>query len=187
MSIELSWDLFIIVFFVVIISYSFIIGRVQTSKIILSSYLSLFAADAIGNYFEIFLAQASPVINIFDVTNPEYSTMIVKMTVFIAGMVLFAVKGAFEVYLPEEKPVIEFSLTLYFGFLSAAIIISGILVYISGGSFLHAGKDMTLFFQENIYSQSYLVQFMILNKNLWFLVPVLSFLGLSFIRPVDAD
>ena len=49
MEINLSWDLFVIVFFAVIIAYSFIIGRNQTLKVIIASYIAILASDGIGN------------------------------------------------------------------------------------------------------------------------------------------
>ena len=51
MNIELSWDLFVLVFFVVIMAYSLIIGRDNTLKVILGTYVAALTADAAGNLF----------------------------------------------------------------------------------------------------------------------------------------
>ncbi len=51
MNIQLTWDLFILVFFVVIVAYSLIIGRGNTLKVILGTYVAALAADAFGNIF----------------------------------------------------------------------------------------------------------------------------------------
>ena len=54
MDIKLSWDLFIAVFFIIIVAYSFIIGLNGTIKVILGTYIAIVCADAIGLIFELF-------------------------------------------------------------------------------------------------------------------------------------
>ena len=51
MNLNLSWDLFILVFFAVVVAYSFIIGKNQTLKVILGTYLAVLCADGMGNLF----------------------------------------------------------------------------------------------------------------------------------------
>jgi lipoprotein signal peptidase len=52
MNLLLSWNLFIIAIFIVIIAYSYIIGINKTVKTIIASYLAILAADGIGNIFK---------------------------------------------------------------------------------------------------------------------------------------
>jgi hypothetical protein len=59
-NLRLSWDLFIIVFFGVIIAYSFIIGRNQTLKIIIATYMAILTADGLGNLFQTYLLPTAP-------------------------------------------------------------------------------------------------------------------------------
>jgi len=56
MNITLSWDLFVIVFFVVILAYSLIIGRDNTLKVVVGTYISMIAADAGGALFAKYLS-----------------------------------------------------------------------------------------------------------------------------------
>ena len=51
MDLQLTWDLFIIVFFVIVVAYSLIIGRDNTIKVILGTYVAIVCADAIGALF----------------------------------------------------------------------------------------------------------------------------------------
>ena len=48
MNVTLTWDLFIIVFFAVIITYSFIIGRREAIKIIIATYIAIVAVQGSG-------------------------------------------------------------------------------------------------------------------------------------------
>jgi hypothetical protein len=56
MNITLSWDLFVVVFLVVIIAYSLIIGRDNNLKVILGTYVSMIAADASGALYAQYLS-----------------------------------------------------------------------------------------------------------------------------------
>jgi hypothetical protein len=173
------------VFFTIIIAYSFIIGKQNTIKLVIASYLSLFAADAIGNMANIFVFQSEPLITIFYGINVSQTLIIMKITLFVVFMVSFAVSGAFDITMKEERPTLEFFMTFYFGTLSAGIIVSTILVFSSGASFLSTG-GATITVIEDMYASSYFVRFIALNSNLWFSLPVISFLTLSFIKHMDS-
>ena len=185
MQIHLSWDLFIVVFFLIILSYSFIIGKSNTVKLVLSSYVSLLAADAIGNMMHTFFLTAHPVIQIFAVPEEDISFIIVKITLFVLFMVLIAVRGSFQITMQKEEAFIEFFTTFLFGSLSAGMIISGILVFASGSSFIMGGVPIIESNISEMYDESYLVKLMILNYNLWFSLPVLSFIVLSLTRGTE--
>ena len=62
MNIVLSWDLFIVVFFSVIIAYSFIVGRNQTIKIIIGTYMATLAADGVANLAHKYLGGPTPIV-----------------------------------------------------------------------------------------------------------------------------
>jgi hypothetical protein len=49
MNVTLTWDLFIIVFFAMVMAYSYIIGRHQAAKIIFASYIAIIAVQGLGN------------------------------------------------------------------------------------------------------------------------------------------
>ena len=66
MEINLSWDLFVIVFFTVIIAYTFIIGRNQSIKVIISTYIAILAADGVSNLIDLYFLGANPTIKAFD-------------------------------------------------------------------------------------------------------------------------
>lgn len=186
MQINLTWDLFIIVLFIIIIAYSFIIGKSNTVKLVLASYLSILAADAIGNMIDLFILNASPIIYVFNTTGNSQFLVISKITLFILFMVSFSVKGAFEITMNEERPSMEFLSTFFFGALSAGVIISGILVFTSGMSLI--GGTSGAIDNSNIadmYQQSYLVKVMVMNYNLWFALPAVSFLVISLVKQLE--
>lgn len=183
MAIKLSWDLFIIVFFTVIIAYSFIIGKNQTMKVIIGTYIAVLTADGLGNLVEQYvLGTKGAAPNILPVGLQDSALIILKIVVFILGIVLIAVRGGFDVQLPYETTTIGKLITTFcFGFLNAGLIVSTILVYISGFSFVEASAELASNPIFDLYKQSPLVAVIINNYNFWFSLPAIAFVFSSFI------
>lgn len=181
MNIQLSWDLFIIVFFVVIVAYSLIIGRDNTLKVILATYVSTLAADATGNMFGSYVNNSEFFVKFlkFLSLGSENETIIfVKVMVFVALVILFSVKGAFTVETIDDRifPIRILLSVLYAG-LSAGLIISTILIFVSGISFVTViGAQTTGSALLDIYNQSQFVRSIVGNLYLWFSIPALAFL-----------
>ncbi len=181
MEINLSWDLFVVVFFVIIMAYSFIIGRNNTLKVILGTYVAALAADACGNIFGKYFAGSEifmKILKVATVTTDQEAIVFVKVLVFVTLVILFAVRGAYEVRTSEDSSsIIRMILTVIYAIFSAGLIISTILVFVSGISFLGAGSA------ENvstaiwpIYNKSELIRAMVTHSYLWFAAPAAAFL-----------
>ncbi len=183
MNISLSWDLFVIVFFVVIVAYSFIIGRDNTLKVILGTYVSIIAADAAGSLFATYFAGSALFLNILkfaSVSNEQEAVVLVKVTIFVVLVILFAVKGAFEVDTVDDRSAaIRMVLSVIYAVMSAGLIISAILVFVSGvplisnnvGAITVANGGLW-----DIYTKSALIRNIVQHSHLWFSIPALSFL-----------
>src|SRR3989339_475016 len=109
MNIQLSWDLFVLVFFIVIVAYSFIIGRDNTLKVILGTYIAMIAADSLGNIFGASFS-GSPIfmkmLESASVSNDQEAIVFVKVLLFVVMVILFAVRGAFSVRTVDDKSAI---------------------------------------------------------------------------------
>lgn len=180
MNISLSWDLFVIVFFVVIVAYSFIIGRDNTLKVILGTYVSMIAADAGGNLFADYFAGSQmfmKLLNFASVNNEQEAVVFVKVIVFVVLVILFAVRGAFIVDTVDDRSAaIRLVLSVLYAVMSAGLIISTILVFISGVSLVGGGDFGTDNALWGIYDSSNMIRSIVNNSHLWFSMPALSFL-----------
>lgn len=181
MDIQLSWDLFILVFFIIIVAYSLIIGRDNTLKVILGTYVAALAADAIGNMFGKYIGNSDAFVSILqflNLGNENEAVVFVKVTGFVALVILFAVKGAFIVETVDDRSApIRILLSLLYAVMSAGLIISTILIFVSGVSFISLGGDGAVGTALwDVYSESQFVRAMVGNLYLWFAVPALSFL-----------
>lgn len=182
MDINLSWDLFVIVFFAVIIAYSFIIGRNQTLKIIIASYIAILAADGIGNLIELYLIGEQAVVGQIKVANTEVTLVIVKIFIFVASIVLIATRGRFTINMEHPRSSItHIALNLVYGILSAGLITSTILIYTSGASLVEDGGIIMNEAVLAMYRDSIMVQTMINNYNIWFALPAVTFVVSSFL------
>ena len=191
MNLVPTWDLFILIFGVIIIAYSFIIGRHRTVKIIISSYIAILAADGIGNLlYTHFLAPDATFPALKLSLGSEYLAMI-KVVGFIAAIVLMTLHGSFEAEIKDGgNQVVSVATTMLYGVLSAALIVSAILVYVSGGSFVTAFiKEAAITPSElsrSIYTQSQIAKLLIDNSALIFSLPAVVFIVNSFVLPHGA-
>lgn len=181
MDIKLSWDLFILVFFVVIVAYSFIIGRDNTLKVILGSYVAALAADATGNLFARYFGGSDLFVKILKFAalgTEDEAVIFVKVLIFVSLVILFAVRGAFTVSTQASSGPTKLLVSIVYAVMSAGLIISTILVFVSGVSFVGGTSSGTSAW--DVYQQSRFVQSMVQNSYIWFSVPALAFLIQSF-------
>ncbi|MFH1546198.1 MAG: hypothetical protein ABIE14_02385 [Patescibacteria group bacterium] len=178
MQILPTWDLFIIVFFAIILAYSFIVGRNSTLKIIIATYIAILTADGFGNILDRFILSDARLLETPTALGPE-SLVIFKILFFVLVILLITVRGSFFVAMDRERSLIlNLATTGAFGFLSAGLIISTILVYISGGVFV---GNATSAIGVDITADSLLAKMMTENYNIWFSLPAIAFLVMSFV------
>ena len=180
-NIRLSWDLFILVFFGVVIAYSFIIGRNKTVKVIISTYMAILTADAIGNLLQTYLLPSAPALQ---GAMGDQALVLIKIFTFVLVIVLLAIKGGFQVDVSPERSVVTRILgNLSFGFLNAGLMVSTILVYLTGGSFVTG--SIRAGFESNLYQESHFIQTIVDNYNIWFALPVLAIVIVSLFQHVE--
>lgn len=180
-NLRLSWDLFILVFFGVVIAYSFIIGRNQTLKVIISTYMAILTADGLGNLIKTYLLPAAPTLQ---GEMGDQAMVLIKIFTFVLVIVILSIKGGFRVNISPERSIVTRVLAnLTFGFLNAGLIVSTLLVYLTGGSFvtgtIPAGAEASL------YHESLFVKSIIDNYNVWFSLPVIGVVLVSLFQRAE--
>ncbi|MEK7523946.1 MAG: hypothetical protein AAB588_02845 [Patescibacteria group bacterium] len=180
---KLSWDLFVIVVFAVIIAYSFIIGKSSTLKVIIGSYIAILTADGIGNLFKQYVLSSQQMVQFlkfFGIGSEDKTMILVKIVVFITAIVIISMKGGFEIHGSLRRGgTIGVIMNLIFGFLSAGLVVSTLLVYVSGASFVGGNVSMVNNTLAAAYNESEMVKMMIDNYNFWFALPAVCFLVAS--------
>ncbi|MBP7057121.1 hypothetical protein KBB08_01375 [Candidatus Gracilibacteria bacterium] len=167
-----TWNLFILILFTVIVAYSLIIGSNRTAKIILSSYVAVLAADGLGNLFYTFFTNPNRVFSLVTIQSASQTLVTVKILLFIGLIILLTLRGGFEPTVdPKGSNLWVFLVNIVLGTLSAGLIVSAILVYFSGGSFLPSVGFTPTDIAKSIYEQSPIARLMIDQNSLWFSLP----------------
>jgi len=189
MNLTLSWDLFILVFFAVVVAYSFIIGRNATLKVITASYVAILCSDGLGNMFAKYLASSEPflkLLKLFSIGNSDQATAFFKVLILIILIVFIAVRGLFNYDAMDDRPMtLRLAILLILGVLSAGLMMSTMLIFVAGQS-LVSSVFMPNNILADIYHQSRLVRIMLDYSNMWFFLPGLSIVVISFFNKKSA-
>lgn len=180
-----TWDLFIIIFAILIVAYSFIVGRDRTVKIIIGTYIAILSADGIGNLLFNHLLGPDATVPLFNFSLGSSYIILIKIICFVSLIVILTLKGAFEADVNDfDGHIASIAISSLYGLLSAGLIVSAILVYVSGGSFITAFlTDIVPQPSElahSIYDQSIIAKAMIDNSALIFALPAVTFIISSF-------
>jgi len=182
MEITLSWDLMVIVFFAVIIAYSFIVGKDESVKIIIASYISILAIQGIGDLLQLFFQHSGSATAMLGFSVGDNVLSITKLVLFVAMIIFLAIRGGFEMqYAKELDNIWEPIITAAFGISTAGLLLTALLTYIAARPLL----DPTLISAPLIgplVHQSTLVQWMVLYQDVWFCLPALLLVGVGFLN-----
>lgn len=181
-QISLSWDLFIVIFFAVTMSYGFIVGRHESMKIIIASYIGIIATQGIGSVAARLSVHSGATFASMGI--PMDMTMIAlgKMFLFALCVIIFVIRSGIEVsYEKDAGTVLNIVYTGLFGFSTAGLIVSTILMYASGTGILSSVliADGAL---GPLVATSTLMQLMIHNQDIWYTLPAFLIIAMGFIH-----
>lgn len=181
MNLQLSWDLFIIVFTAIITAYSFIIGRRQTIKIIMAVYVAFLAADGLGYFIKETLGYRIPSAAFgFD---PASAAIVTTILLFILFIVILARHSAFEVLVEDDSGGVAYFLsTAYTAILCALLMVSGILFFLSGNSFTIVNQMANPTMINAVSAQSNIAHLIIEYFHVWFFLPAFSLIFFTFVQ-----
>lgn len=182
MEITLSWDLMVIVFFAVVIAYSFIVGKDESVKIVIASYISILAVQGIGNIITMFFRNAGTATGIESISADNNVLSVVKLLIFVSMIIFLAIRGGFSI---EDSSafggIVEPIITAAFGIATAGLLLTALLTFIAARPLL----DTTIInapLLAPLLQQSTLVQWMVLYQDVWFCLPALLLLVLGFLN-----
>jgi hypothetical protein len=182
LNLTISWDLFIVVFFAIVMSYSFIIGKHQSIKIIIASYIGIITTQGIGNVWTRVLGNASSSLASVGIPFDISMIAIAKIFLFALCIILFVIRSGISIeYEKENGTVMTIVLTGLFGFSTAGLVLSTLLTYVAGSGIL----DATLIAHSviaPIVKNSPLMQVMIFNQDLWFTLPAFLIIATGFVQ-----
>lgn len=176
MELALTWDLLVIVFFAVVVAYSFIVGKDEAVKIIIASYVSIVAVQAAGNLLDLLLGESQPVAAFLGLGFDATVLSTVKLVLFVAAIIGLAVAGGFEMHYARPLPGFwEPVATAVFGFVTAGLLLSALLTFVAARPILDQGLASAAYLSPLLIG-SPLVRIMVDYQNVWFALPALLLL-----------
>jgi hypothetical protein len=187
MNITLSWDLFVIVFFAIVVAYSFIIGKLESVKIIVATYIATVSVQGLGNILSRVTGESQPMFAIIGMGIDPTTFAVAKIITFIAITVFIAARGGLDIVYTRESGVILTTIfTGLFGFATAGLILSTLLTFVAGSPIL-SPTIMTSAAVAPFLEGSRLMRLMVENQDLWYTLPALLLVLVGFLGSVGAD
>lgn len=179
MDLTLTWDLLLILFFGIVIAYSFIVGKEESGKIIIASYIAAVAVQGLGNIGDLLTQDSSTVADVLGFTVSDNIMSSIKLILFTVSIIIIAVRGGVAVDYEKEFPGwVNLLITTAYGIATAGLLLCILLTYVA-----HAAILSTTIAQSPsiapLLSQSQLVQIMIDYQNLWFAAPAALLIGIG--------
>ncbi len=181
MPLTLSWDLFVIVFFGVVVTYSFIIEKDEAVKVIIFSYTAIVSAEAVAHL----MGRLTTTTNLLATLGLPLNINIIegtKLIVFVGMIILLAIRSGFDVGSETEHgSIMNFLVTALCGFATAGLLLSTLLTFVAGAPLLsmNLAQMSTL---APIMQQSQLMQAMILYQDVWLVLPAALLVGVGIIN-----
>lgn len=186
MSLTLSWDLFVIVFFAIIITYSFIIGKHESIKVIIATYIAIVSGQAAGNILESLAGNPQPWLTNLGLSINLTILGSTKLVIFVATIILLDIRGGFEVeYGKDGNGLADVLLTGLYGFATAGILLSTLLTFVAGAPLLDSNLANAASLSP-IIQQSRLMQIMVYQQDLWFSFPAVLLIVVGIVSREEA-
>lgn len=181
MTITPTWDLFIVVFFGLVITYSFIIGKHEAVKLIVSTYIAILAVEGISNIIERLSGESTPLLNIMGLSIDTDILTAIKLVVFIALIIFIAVRSGLVIdYSKDPGGMVNVLLTGIFGFATAGLLLISLFIFVTDVALLDPNIE-NLETASALMQKSRLTQIMLLNQDLWFSLPALLLIAVGFL------
>ncbi len=182
LSLTLSWDLFIIVFFAIVMSYSFIIGKDQSMKVIIASYIAIIATQGIGNVLTRLVGTSQAAFASVGIPFDITLVSLAKIFVFAICIIIFVTRSGIDLsHTKDTGTILSIVYTGLFGFSTAGLIVSTILTYAGGNGILDSGI-VTSSVLTPLIQGSTLMQLMVLNQDIWFTLPAFLIVAVGLIH-----
>lgn len=182
MGLTLSWDIAIIVFFGIVMTYSFIIGKHESVKVIIGTYMSIIVVQSIGNILERIVGVQSTGVHILGLGADITVLSAMKIVLLLFFVVAFAIKSGIDVtYGKQTGTVLGILYTGLFGLTTAGLIVASLLTFATNGGILD-GHALPWNQLAPIANGSRMMLLLVLNQELWFSLPAILILATGFLH-----
>lgn len=155
-----TWDLFITLFFVVVVGYGVILQREKIIATLVSTYVALAVATVWGDTVYNFFHGNAILFNQFWIRS-NLSEFSIKALLFAIVIVLLTVKGDFAVTMGKAEGLMSSVFVFLYSFFNAGLIASSVLNFLPAAS------------KASIVAQSHLAQSIVHYEVAWIVIPAI--------------
>lgn len=183
MNLSLSWDIALIAFAGIVLTYNLIIGKHQSVRVIIGTYISIIASQGIGNVIQRLAPTSIRTFVLIPGVGMNISVIgIVKIVLLLALVIGFAIRSGIEInYAKQTGTTMSMILSALFGLATAGLLAAGILTFATGGGILD-GQAVRWSQLAPIASGSQLLLLLVLNREIFFTLPALLILAAGFLH-----
>lgn len=181
MMLVLSWDLLLIVVVALIVAYSFIVGKEESVKIILSTYVAAVAVQGFGNMLEKGIGASSGFLTTVGMLPKTEWIAMLKLVLFTVAVVFLAVRAGFEIrYTKAAEGWQNTLLTACIGFANASLLLATLVAFVAGRAILDPLLALTPALLP-LMQESTLVWALVQYQDAWFALPAFLLVGAGFL------
>ncbi|TSC79386.1 MAG: Uncharacterized protein G01um101425_666 [Candidatus Peregrinibacteria bacterium Gr01-1014_25] len=181
LNVSLTWDLLIMVFVAIITAYSFIVGRRESLKIILATYVAAVAVQGISAFLAWLLSGSTHMLTLLGIppTLPVFA--VVKLLLFVACIIAIVVRGGLSIDDEGVEGLVATALTAASGLVTAGLLLVTLLTYIAGAPLLdpHLAQSPAL---QQLLEQSSLASVIVQQQALLYTLPAILLITSGFLR-----
>lgn len=181
-AVALSWDLAVVVFFAILMSLGFIIGKNRLITVIIASYIAVIATEGIGRVF-LRLTGGGP--KFFGIAGIPFDPILLslgKIFLFALCAIIFMLRSGIDVsHNKDTGSVVTIIYTGLLGFSLSGLITSTILSYAAGSSLFTSGFLSASIAGPQLHKGT-LAVLLILNQDLWYALPAFLIITIGFIK-----
>lgn len=181
MELELTWDLVIVIFFAVVIAYSFIVGKNESVKVIISCYIAIVAVAGFANFLATLATDSEALMATLGFPLDSQLLALCKLGLLAMVIVFLVLRSGLSVHYQKELTGVKnLLLTASLGFAKAGLLFVTLLTFIAGKPILDASLGASPILAP-LLSGSSLLPYFITYQNIWFAFPALLLIGSGFL------
>lgn len=166
----LTWDLIVVVFFALVVVYSFIVGRDAAMKIAVSAVLAVVAVQGIGNAIALLAPPANAYLAGADLALPLRYLPVFKIALLAVAIVALSLRAGFRCNGERTGAISDLAFTAAFAVATAGLLLIALITFLAGKPLL----DPSLSSADAItplLAQSTLLPLFVAQQDLWYVLP----------------
>ena len=163
-------------------SYSFIIGKDESIKVIIATYIAIIATQGVGNVLTRLIGDGHTLLQMMGIPIDTTLIALAKIFVFALCIIIFVTRSCIDVvHNRDTGTILSIVYTGLFGFSTGGLIVSTVLTYIGGNGILDSSIVSSAILSPMI-AASTLMQLMVLNQDIWFTLPAFLIIAVGLVH-----